>query len=359
VSRTVLHVLPHPGAGGEAYVELLEPMEGFRFERVSLTERRGALEVIGGVARARRAARSADLVHLHGDTAAILCMRLLRRQPAVITFNGLHLLRRTHGLPRRLIAFDLKRAIGAARASICVAESELRDAASVAGGRLRESLVLIHNGIPDRGEAAADVRSGTRRELGLADEQVAVLYVGQLEARKGVLDLAAALEGARRRHEGLIGVFAGDGPLRAEIASRAGPDGARILGHRDDVERLLQAADVFAMPSEREGLSLAVLEAMARGLAVVVSDGPGNPDAVGDAGIVFPYGEPQALANALDELASDPGLRARLGEAARERARTRFRAERMVAETREVYERALLMSDRPERGDFGLDAKPS
>jgi glycosyltransferase involved in cell wall biosynthesis len=113
------------------------------------------------------------------------------------------------------------------------------------------------------------------------------------------------------------------------------------------------------MPSGREGLSLAVLEAMARGLAVVVSDGPGNPDAVGDAGIVFPYGEPQALANALDELASDPGLRARLGEAARERARTRFSAARMIAETREVYERALLMSDRPERGDFGLDAKPS
>jgi glycosyltransferase involved in cell wall biosynthesis len=340
VNRTVLHVLPHPGAGGETYADLLEPMEGYRFERVALTQRRGALEVMGGVARARRAARNADLVHVHGDTAAILCVRLLRRQSAVITFNGLHLLRRSRGLRRRLIALDLRRAIGFARASICVSESELRDAAAVADGELREKLVLIHNGIPDPGPEVADVRERTRRELGLADEEVAVLYVGQFEARKGVLDLVAALESARRRAP-LVGLFVGDGPLQEEVATKAPRTGARLLGHRDDVDALLQAADVFVMPSEREGLSWAVLEAMARGLAMVVSDGPGNPDAVGEAGVLFPYGEPEALAAAIGELAADSGFRAQLGEAARERARTRFSAQRMVAETREVYERVL------------------
>jgi glycosyltransferase involved in cell wall biosynthesis len=345
VTQTVLHVLPHPGAGGETYVDLLEPMEGFRFERVSLTERRGALEVVGGVARARRAARNADLVHVHGDTAAIICVRLLRRRPGVITFNGLHLLRRSRGLPRRLLAFGLRRAIGRARASICVSESELRDAALVAARELREKLVLIHNGVPDPGPIAPDVRSKTRRELGLSEEDLAVLYIGQLEARKGVLDLALALESAHREQATLTGVFAGDGPLRKEMASRAPSINARVLGHRDDVDALMRAADVFVMPSEREGLSFAVLEAMARGLAVVVSDGPGNPDAVGEAGIVFPYGQPKTLATALGKLAADSRLRAQLGEAARARARTDFSADRMVAETREVYERALESSD--------------
>lgn len=98
-----------------------------------------------------------------------------------------------------------------------------------------------------------------------------------------MLDLAVALESARRRQASLTGVFAGDGPLREEIACPAARLGARVLGHRDDVDALMEAADVFVMPSEREGL----------------------------------------------------------GNAARERARTRFTAQRMVTETSQVYERAL------------------
>jgi L-malate glycosyltransferase len=343
--RKVLHLMPHPGAGGEAYIDLLEPMEGFSAARIALTERRGGLELVRGVPRARRAAADADLVHVHGDTAAILCIRVLKRRPAMITFHGLHRLRRSRGLRRRLLARRLRRAIGLARCSICISEAELADAAAVAGAKLEGRLTLIRNGIPDPGPPDPALRARTRGELRLADEEVAVLYAGQLEQRKGVLDLALALESARRQRAPLVGMFAGEGPLGEEISSRAEAAGARALGHRDDVDALLQAADVFVMPSEREGLSMAVLEAMSRGLAVVVSDGPGNPDAVGDAGMVFPYGEPEALAAALGKLAGDPALRARLGKAARERARTRFGLERMVAETRDAYERALGSGD--------------
>ena len=67
------------------------------------------------------------------------------------------------------------------------------------------------------------------------------------------------------------------------------------------------------MPSEREGLSFAVIEAMGSGLAIVVSDGPGNPEAIGDAGIVVAVGDVEALAATLGELARDPAQLRRLG----------------------------------------------
>jgi glycosyltransferase involved in cell wall biosynthesis len=338
---TVLHVMPHPGAGGERYVEMLETMDGFDFERVALTERRGKLEVLPGQIRARRAARGADLVHVHGDSAAIACLRIIRRQPSVITFNGLHLWRRARGIPGRLVSHSLRRAIAASRASICVSQAELRDAAELAGPALSDRLVQIDNGMPDPGPGDPTTRAATREALGLADDDVAVLFIGQLEERKGVLHLLHALERARAALPSLRGLIVGDGPLAGEVAARVDGDGVRALGQRDDIGALLDACDVFTLPSEREGISLALLEAMARQRAVLVSDGPGNPEAVGDTGVVVPYGDAGALADSLDRLAGDRALREELGQAARRRFLERFTIERMVEETRRVYEAAL------------------
>ena len=338
---TVLHVMPHPGAGGERYVEMLETMEGFGFRRVALTEHRGKLEVLPGLVRARRSAREVDLVHIHGDSAAIACLRIIRRQPTVITFNGLHLWRRARGIPGRIVSRDLRRAIAASRASICVSGAELHDAAELAGPSLRDRLVQIDNGMPDPGPGEPGTRAATREALEVADGDVAVLFIGQLEERKGVLHLLDALERVRAEHPSVRGLIVGDGPLAERVSTRIDGDGIRALGHRNDVGALLDACDVFTLPSEREGISLALLEAMARRRAVLVSDGPGNPEAVGDAGVIVPYGDSGALADSIGRLTGDRALRERLGEAARARFLERFTIERMVEETRRVYESAL------------------
>jgi glycosyltransferase involved in cell wall biosynthesis len=114
-----------------------------------------------------------------------------------------------------------------------------------------------------------------------------------------------------------------------------------------DVDRLLTAADVFVLPSSREGLSFALLEAMARGVAPVVSDGAGNEEAVGGAGIVFPLGNVEALAEALARLAGDTEERARLGEAARQRVGEHYSVERLVRTVAELYDRALGVHSGP------------
>ncbi len=121
----VLHVLPHRGGGGETYVEQLASMGGFEFDRVELTRRRNPLELAGGLARVIRAARSHDLVHVHGDAAALACLPAIGMRPTVITLHGSHLLRRTHGTRGRLVREGSRRAFARAAAVIAVSESEL------------------------------------------------------------------------------------------------------------------------------------------------------------------------------------------------------------------------------------------
>jgi glycosyltransferase involved in cell wall biosynthesis len=135
-------------------------------------------------------------------------------------------------------------------------------------------------------------------------------------------------------------LVAGEGPL-LERLERLPSEAVRVLGFRPDVHRLLAASDAFVMPSEREGLSLALLEAMGRGVAVVVSDGAGNPEAVGDAGVVVPVGNTDALRRALEELAAEPERRRGLGEAGRERVRRRYTIERWLADMHGVFGDAL------------------
>ncbi len=132
-------------------------------------------------------------------------------------------------------------------------------------------------------------------------------------------------------------LVAGEGPQEAELRAA----GARMLGFRRDPQRVLAAADVLVMPSRNEGLSFAVIEAMAAGLPCVVSDGPGNPEAVADAGIVFPAGDEAALRVALIRLAADPAERARLAAAARARAAATFSVDTFLTRMGALYAAAL------------------
>ena len=77
--RSVLHVLPHPGGGGERYVDLLEAMQGYHFTRPYLapSPKPSLVELTRGVTSAHRRGWDYDLVHVHGDVAAMLCMSLL------------------------------------------------------------------------------------------------------------------------------------------------------------------------------------------------------------------------------------------------------------------------------------------
>jgi glycosyltransferase involved in cell wall biosynthesis len=333
----ILHVVPHTGGGGETYIGHLDAIEGYRFDRLALTERGRPHETPAGLLRLRRALPDYELLHLHGDSAALVSLPLLRRKPAVITLNGLHLARRSGGARGRLARTGLRRALEAVDTVIAVSESE-RDLARELAPAAR--VELIHNGVPQREQPSEDERRAIREGLGLDPGAVVALFAAELTERKQPLQFADAVRVAGAEHPELVGLVLGDGPLREPLEARSG-DRVRLLGHRRDFLELVGAADVVVLPSLWEGLAYAALEAMALGRATVVSDGPGNPDAVGEAGLVFPAGDVAGLSAALSRLAADPGLRASLGEAAARRARERFTIEGMVRGTAQVYESAL------------------
>ncbi len=175
--------------------------------------------------------------------------------------------------------------------------------------------------------AEATKRTAVRRGLGVDGDRVVAVYAGRLTAQKRVdllLQAWAALP-SRHRPQPLLLVL-GDGPQAAELAGLAqalGISGAvRFLGTVAEVAPFLRAADLFVLPSRAEGMSNALLEAMACGLPVVASDVGAARDLLGqeEGGRLVPPGDVDALTVALETIAGDPDLRRKLGGAARERA---------------------------------------
>ena len=330
--RSVLHVLPHGGGGGETYVDVLSAMPGYRFTRVELAPRRksGPLEVVGGLTDLAGAIHGHDLLHVHGEGAAGLLLPLLALRPAVVTLHGLHLLRRATGFRRRAAELNLQAVVRAADRTICVSNAEHEALTAVVGQGHRT--VVVHNGVRVPPQASGAERLSVRAELGLAASDVVGIWVGSLDERRDPLVVVRAAERASATV-----IFVGDGPLRSDV-ERAATTRIRVLSQRGDVPRLLAAADFFVLMSHREGFSFAVLEAMAHGLPAVVADVPENIEAIGDAGMAVRYGDEEELVAALRRLADDEPQRAELGDQARRRVADLFSAEDMVARTRAVYD---------------------
>jgi glycosyltransferase involved in cell wall biosynthesis len=170
------------------------------------------------------------------------------------------------------------------------------------------------------------------------------LFAGRLAPQKAVGDLLRALDLLQHVRGDLVTWIAGDGPDRAalEDLARAFRLGGRVrfLGHRDDVPRLLAAADLLVLPSRYEGLPNVVLEAMQFGKPVVATAAPGTTEVVvdGETGLLVPVGRPPALAQAIRTVIDDPELARRLGEAGRARIEATFRADQMVDRFAALYE---------------------
>ncbi len=177
-----------------------------------------------------------------------------------------------------------------------------------------ERAVVIHNGV-ERAEVL-DHRSAIRFELGISDGSVVATLVASLRPEKHVTEFVRAVRSARESYPELMGMIVGDGPDRPAIEAAVDGDSAiRLLGHRDDVPRILKAADVFVLSSQYEASPIAVLEAMSAGLPVVALDVGAVGDMVedGQTGFLVTPGAPELMASKLTALISDPGLRRAMG----------------------------------------------
>jgi glycosyltransferase involved in cell wall biosynthesis len=175
-----------------------------------------------------------------------------------------------------------------------------------------------------------------------------VVYCGRLLWDKGLAELVEAARILRGR--GLSFVVAGSpdpgNPAAVPIETIRDWESlglVRFLGHVEHIEQLLATADVFVLPSYREGLPRSLIEAAACGLPLVATDVPGCREVVTDGidGLLVPPRDARALAEAIWRLASNPPLAAKLGAAARERVVRCFDEKIVIRQTLEVYEELL------------------
>lgn len=287
---------PHVCTGPEAFSYLL-----------------GALPVALELTKQRRY----DLNHTHfifPDGALAWLLRHWMGLPYVITAHGSdvpgynpHRLRRAH----QVLAPAWKRVVRDAAQLICPSET-IR--ALVLRRHAAAAATIIPNGIdPDRFRPAGH---GTR-----------ILAVNKMFERKGIQHLLRAVEGVPLEHAVQI---VGDGPYLPVLEEMAARTGVAVrfwrwLDHGSaELTELYEGSGIFVLPSEAENFPVALLEAMAAGLAIVTTQGTGCAEVVGEAALLVPPANVEALREALRRLLSDPGLRAALGAAARRRVVEKF-----------------------------------
>jgi len=210
---------------------------------------------------------------------------------------------------------------------------------------------VVYNGI-DTGHWRMEegARAIMRRALGFAEDDLVVALPAVLRPEKNPVQLVEAVALARRRGVPARALFIGDGPMRAAVEARAQELGVAagtvITGLQQDVRPLLAAADVAALCSHSEALSLAALEALALGRPVLHSAVGGAAEMIepGRNGFLFAPGDTPALVEHLARLA-DPALRRRMASAARATVELRF-TERAMVERYEIGLEELTIARR-------------
>jgi glycosyltransferase involved in cell wall biosynthesis len=283
----------------------------------------GATATFVAEAAARLVAARPDVLHaysLFSPSAVALFARRALGVPTVVKVLRGGLLGDAVRLQRK--PFGARRAAALARGiDRFVAISHEIDTELADLGVAPERRRFIPNGVDTERfrPANARTRAELRGRLGLADQPI-VVYAGRLVPEKSVGDLLAAWVRVRSASPRAELAVLGAGACEAELR-RAAPPGVRFLGDVGDVVPYLRAADAFVLPSSTEGLSNALLEAMAAGLPVVATAVGGALDLIEDgrSGRLVAPGQPIALADALSSLLADADLRERLGSRARER----------------------------------------
>jgi len=219
--------------------------------------------------------------------------------------------------------------------------------AAALGGVEVDSVRVIPRGVDTTKYRPPAERERGREAMGVAEGEVVVGTVGRLKPGNGVAVLIRALGELAGQGRSVRGLVVGAGEQEAVLRGLVQELGlgrrVALRGFGADLPALLGTMDLFVLPRTVQGQSAALLEAMARGLPVVVAAGGANDEVVwdGENGVLFPPDDPRALAFTLGTLLDDADARERLGVAARERVVAHHGSEAMVRRTVELYRGVL------------------
>ncbi|MGH2437956.1 MAG: glycosyltransferase, partial [bacterium] len=273
-----------------------------------------------------------DVLHTHAWGA--LCEGVLAARLARVPF----IVHGEHGtMETRALNLRVQRLLWARVNRVLSVSSRLAERMSREIGFDRRAITVIRNGVDIRRISGGNPAT-IRCELGMAPEELLIGTVGRLEPVKDHQTLLSALALLRSAGLPFKAIIVGDGSLGSVLRQRATEldlgNTVRFLGSRTDVENALAAMNIFVMPSQSEGLSNTIIEAMAAGLPVVATNVGGADELIRDGvtGHLVPPGNPSLLARSLAHLTRNRTEREAMGRAAYHRAVSEFYLRRMVAE---------------------------
>lgn len=299
-----------------------------------------------------------DVVHAHGFRAgllALLATRLLRPRPRFIV--SLHNQAAGTGLRGR-IETGIERLLARGADVTLAASTDLVIRAHDLGARDARFAPAAAPPVREVSTAEATAtRQALAAEYGFPADAVIVLAVGRVAPQKNYAMLVRAL--ARLgEHSGDLAVLvagAADETVLAEIraqyataATASALPALHFLGPRDDIAELIAAADISVLTSRWEARALVLQEALLSGQAIIATATGGTPELVGDAGILIASDDDAALAEAIGDLAADPGRRTELGDRARARGAELPDEAAVAAEILAVYAEAPVAPGRLE-----------
>jgi glycosyltransferase involved in cell wall biosynthesis len=281
-----------------------------------------------------------DVVHSHEFAPSVIgavAARVTGRKHVMTMHSGLYFA----SALRRRVAFRW----AARHSSVVAVSGDTRDDAERLLG-LRPGVIHV---IPPGVATRSGDRAKVRVELGVLDDELLVVAIGNVSARKAHEIILRALIDLRARRPDVPWRFAIAGSdqgcaasLEAIAAEHGVADRFHLLGHRSDAADILAAADVFAMSSLHEGMPLAIMEAMFAGKPVVTSVAGGIAEMItnGSDGLLTPVGDVAGMSAALERVLTAAALRDALGAAARERAARQFGIATMMDSYLKLYEQA-------------------
>ncbi|MFJ6572818.1 glycosyltransferase family 4 protein [Streptomyces sp. NPDC091292] len=294
------------------------------------------------VAALRAICADADVVHAHGLNAAVRAVLALsgRRVPLVVTW---HTRMPVDGARARVVRL-LERRVARTATVVLGTSSDLVDRARSQGARdarlaavaLPASRVPVaepEGGGPDR------LHHKARADLGAIGRPL-LMAVGSLDEHRGYETLLDAARAWRGLDPAPLLVIAGEGPLRGLLQRRIEDEElpVRLVGRRDDVSELLAVADVAVVASRWESRSVLAQEALRAGVPLVACAVGGTPEVVGDAAELVPYGDAEALAEAVERVLVVPGRREWLRERGLAQAASWPSEDETVAQVLSVYD---------------------
>jgi L-malate glycosyltransferase len=206
-----------------------------------------------------------------------------------------------------------------------------------------DRIEVVYNGVDSESTLTEDERKGLRKSFGVGPHEFVVGTVGRFDPIKNFPMLVKSLAEANGGAPSIKGILVGDGPIFGEIKAQVEELGlsnrVTMTGHRENARKLVQCMDLFVLPSFSEGTSMALLEAIAAGVPVAVTDVGGNPEIVikDETGWVIPSDSGGCLTAAILEAVSDSEKRRKFAQAGRLRHVEHFTFDKMIENYRRIY----------------------